>query len=174
MKPINFLRQFAGLFMLIAVIFAIDWIMPFEVNVGSFYLIAVGYATWRFGPGLGLMTSLVCAGLWVWGDYGTGHRYPHIWMLWGNGVVRLLTNLAAVFAVALYQRMLEAHRRRLVTLERVLSVCPRCGCVSVNADGWQKASDFYRKSTQRYTLCPSCAAAHNSDATPNTTRLPDP
>jgi hypothetical protein len=172
MKSLNFLRQFAGLFILIAIIFAIDWIMPFEVNVGSFYLIAAGYATWRFGPGVGLMTSLVCTGLWVWGDYGTGHRYPQIWMLWGNGVVRLLTNLAAVFAVALYQRMLEAHRRRLVTLERVLSVCPRCGCVGVNADGWHKASDFYRKSTQRYTLCPSCAAAHNNDAPADSTRLP--
>jgi hypothetical protein len=92
--------------------------------------------------------------------------------LWCNGVVRFLTNLAAHFAVALYQRMLEAHRRRLVTLERVLSVCPGCGCVSVNAVGWQNASDFYRKSPQRYTLCPSCAVAHKTDATADPSHLP--
>ncbi|HTZ19952.1 MAG TPA: hypothetical protein VMC06_03640 [Opitutaceae bacterium] len=172
MNPLKFLRQYAGLLILLGIIFAIDWIMPYEVNVGSLYLIAVGYATWRFGPKVGLATAFVCAGLWIWGDYGTGHRYPQIWMLWVNGMVRLLTNLVALFAVALYLRMLEAHRRRLVTLERVLSVCPGCGCINVNADGWQKASDFYHKSSQRYTLCPSCAAAHKTDATTDPSHLP--
>jgi hypothetical protein len=56
-------------------------------------------------------------------------------------------------------------------LERLLSVCPGCGAIGVNEGGWKKASEFHDSGTSLYTLCPTCAAAHQANAPANSSRI---
>jgi len=164
------MRRYLSLVIMLGAVFAIDW-YTYELSVGPLYLLIVVYARWQLGLRTGLITAFICPALWAWADYGTGHRFSHIWILLENAGVRVFTYCMIVAAVSLYKKTLEAHRRRLAMLERLLSVCPGCGAIGVNVGGWRKASEFHRDAVQVYTLCPTCAAAHQSDAATDPSRI---
>ncbi len=167
----SFIRHFIQVSLLLSGIFIFDCITTYEVNIGPLYIVLVGYATWQMGFGFGIFFSVLCMTLWALGDYFTGHRFSHMWLLYENAGIRLFTYSMATSGVFIYKRTLEAHRRRLAMLERLLSVCPGCGCITVNEAGWRKASEFHQKPKQLYSLCPTCAATHKSDAPADTTRV---
>lgn len=166
----SLLRNFIQVSLLLACIFVFDCVTSYEVNIGPLYILLAGYATWQMGFPWGIFFSFLCMTLWAVGDYFTGHRFSHMWLLYENAGIRFLTYSLASSAVFIYKRTLEAHRRRLAMLERLLSVCPGCGCITVNEAGWRKASEFHQKPKQLYALCPTCAATHKSDAPTDTTR----
>ena len=85
-------------------------------------------------------------------------------------VLDFVSGMTDSYAVSLYKKTLEAHRRRLAMLERLLSVCPGCGAIGVNVGGWRKASEFHQENPEQFTLCPTCAAAYQPDVTPDTSR----
>jgi hypothetical protein len=155
-------RRYLSLALLLVSVFLFDWFTSYEVSVGPLYLLIVAYSRWQLGLRAGLVTAVICPALWAWADYGTGHRFSHNWILFENVGVRLCTYTLIVGAISVYKRTLEAHRRRLAMLERLLSVCPGCGAIGVNEGGWKKASDFHQSSSQIYTLCPTCAAVHQT------------
>ena len=165
------LRRLAGLILPLVVIFVFDWFTSYEVNIGPLYMLAAGYAAWQLGFFGGTFFAFACMVLWAVCDYLTGHRYSQLWLLYENAALRFFTYEMTVAAVFIYKRTLEAHRRRLAMLERLLSVCPGCGCITVNEAGWRKASEFHQKPKQLYTLCPTCAATHKPDVTPDTSRV---
>jgi hypothetical protein len=156
------IRRYFSLVFLTGAVFAFDWFTSYEVSVGPLYLLIVAYSRWQLGLRAGLTMAVVCPMLWAWADYGTGHRFSHNWILFENAGVRMCTYSLIVGAISVYKRTLEAHRRRLAMLERLLSVCPGCGAIGVNEGGWKKASDFHLNSAQLYTLCPTCAAVHQT------------
>jgi len=166
----SFIRHFIQVSLLLAAIFIFDCVTTYEVNIGPLYIVLVGYATWQLGFASGIFFAVLCMTLWALGDYSTGHRFSHVWLLYENAGIRLFTYSMAVTAVFIYKRTLEAHRRRLAMLERLLSVCPGCGCITVNEAGWRKASEFHQKPKQLYTLCPTCAATHKTDVPADTAR----
>ncbi len=169
-KAPDSMRRYLSLVIMLGVAFGIDW-YTYELSVGPLYLLIVVYARWQLGLRPGLITALICPILWAWADYGTGHRFSHNWILFENTGVRMFTYCMIVAAVSVYKKTLEAHRRRLAMLERLLSVCPGCGAIGVNEGGWRKASDFHRDVAQVYTLCPTCAAAHQADAATNSPNI---
>ena len=160
------------LFLIVATIsvFLFDWLTPVEVSVGPVYLLLVGYTRWQLGLKPAIAMCFVSPALWALADYEDGHRFHHIWILFENIGVRVFTHSMVVAAVSLYKRTLEAHRRRLAMLERLLSVCPGCGAIGVNEGGWRKASEFHDSPPELYTLCPTCAAAHQPDVPADTPR----
>jgi hypothetical protein len=164
-------RKYASLAAMLAAVFALDWFTS-EVSVAPFYILTVAYARWQLGLGTGIGAAVACSLLWAVADYGSGHRFSHPWVLAENVGVRLFTYALTVAAISLYRRTLEAHRRRLAMLERLLSVCPGCGAIAVNEIGWRKPSQFHEDSVQVYTLCPTCAAAHPPNVAQDTSRLP--
>lgn len=168
MKIPESIRRYIWLILVTVGTFAFDWYTSYEVSVGPVYLLIVGYARWQLGLRTGIVMAFICPILWAWADYGTGHRYSQNWILYENAGVRVVTHLLIVAAVSLYKKTLEAHRRRLAMLERLLSVCPGCGAIGVNEGGWRKASEFHRDPPQLYTLCPNCAAAHQTDVPSDT------
>lgn len=170
MKLSDSLRRYLWLVILLGAVFTFDWVTSYEVSVGPLYLLMVAYARWQLGLRAGLATAVVCSVLWVLADYGTGHRFSHNWILWENAAVRLFTYGLIIAAISIYKKTLEAHRRRLAMLERLLSVCPGCGAIGVNEGGWRNASDFHREPPQVYTLCPTCAAAYQTDGATNPSR----
>ncbi|HEY1791497.1 MAG TPA: hypothetical protein VGG34_01150 [Opitutaceae bacterium] len=165
------LRKFSTLVLLLVAVFAVDWYTD-QLNVGPLYLLLVVYARWQMGLGTGIATAFACPFLWAWADYGTGHRFSHEWILYENIVVRIFTYSLIVAGVSIYKRSLEAHRRRLAMLERLLSVCPGCGAIGVTESGWRKPAEFHAETTHVYTLCPTCAAAHPIDVPQNPPRPP--
>lgn len=165
-----FMRHLVRICLLLTGIFIFDCITTYEVNIGPLYIVLVGYATWQLGVVTGGVFALLCTTLWALGDYFTGHRFSQMWLLYENAGIRLFTYSMVTGAVFIYKRTLEAHRRRLAMLERLLSVCPGCGCITVNEGGWRKASEFHQKPKQLYTLCPTCASTHKSDAPADTAR----
>ncbi len=170
-KPSSSFRKLSGLCLALTLIFVFDWFTSYEVNIGPLYMLAAGYAAWQFGFLGGTFSAVVCMGLWASCDYFSGHRYAHTWLFIENAAIRFFTYEMTVAAVFIYKRTLEAHRRRLAMLERLLSVCPGCGCITVNEAGWRKASEFHQQPKQLYTLCPTCAATHKPDAAPDTSRV---
>lgn len=156
---------------LLAGVCAFDWFTPYEVSVGPLYLLVASYAAWQLGLAGGLSFAFIGAVLWAVGDYFTGHRFSHQWLLYEHCVLRWFTSSLAATAICTYKRTLEAHRRRLAMMERLLSVCPGCGCITVNQAGWRKASEFHQKPKPHHALCPVCAATHKPDATPDTARI---
>jgi hypothetical protein len=171
MKGPESIRGYLTLASILSAVFAFDWLTSYEVSVGPMYLLVVGYSRWQLGLRAGVVTAIICPILWAWADYGAGHRFSHNWILVENAAVRLCTYSLTVAAVSLYKRTLEAHRRRLAMLERLLSVCPGCGAIGVNEGGWRKASEFHDAASSVYTLCPTCAAAHQSNALADTSRI---
>lgn len=170
MKVPDSIRGYLSLAVILGGVFAFDWFTSYEVSVGPMYLLVVGYSRWQLGLRAGIATATICPVLWAWADYGTGHRFSHNWILFENAGVRMCTYFLVVAAVSLYKRTLEAHRRRLAMLEQLLSVCPGCGAIGVNEGGWRKASEFHDSSSSLYTLCPTCAAAHQANAPANSSR----
>ena len=75
-----------------------------------------------------------------------------------------MTDLALTFGVALYRKTLEAHRRRLTMLEQVLAVCPGCGRIGPQGDGWQRVEDLHMNKRDRYQLCPICTSKEKTNA----------
>jgi hypothetical protein len=167
-KPV--LRQLIQISILLAGIFALDCWTSYEINIGPLYIVLVGYAAWQLGFLGGLFYAVVCMTLWAVSDYITGHRFSRPWLLYENAAIRLCTYVMVAAAVVVYNRTLEAHRRRLAMLERLLSVCPGCGCITVNEAGWKKASEFHQKPRSLYTMCPACSATPKPDATPDSAR----
>jgi len=170
MRVPDSIRRYVSLVILLCAVFAIDW-FTYELSVGPLYLLIVVYARWQLGLRAGLATAVISPALWALADYGTGHRFSHTWILFVNAGARVFTYCLIVAAVSVYKRTLEAHRRRLAMLERLLSVCPGCGAIGVNEGGWRKASEFHNDVAQVYTLCPACAAAHKGDVTTNPSRI---
>lgn len=164
------MRRYLNLVVLLGAVFTFDLLTSYEVSVGPLYLLIVVYARWQLGLRAGLLTALICPVLWALADYWAGHRFSHMWILFENAGVRFVTYNLIVAAVSLYKKTLEAHRRRLAMLERLLSVCPGCGAIGVNEQGWRKASEFHQDSPPIYNLCPTCAAAHQTDGTSNPSR----
>lgn len=170
MKVSDPIRRCTWLVIFLFGIFVFDWVTPHDLSLGPLYLLVVGYACWQLGLRAGIVTAIVAPLLWACADYGDGHRYPHIWLLLENAGVRCITYLLTVGAVSLYRKTLEAHRRRLAMLERLLLVCPGCGAIGVNEGGWRKASEFQEGLAERYTLCPTCAASHQSNVSSDPAR----
>ncbi len=168
MKIPESLRRYLWLAIVTSLVFTVDWCTSYEVSMGPVYLLLVGYARWQIGLRAGILMALICPTLWAIDDYGTGHHFTSHWFMAENIAVRVFTQMGIVAAVSLYKKTLEAHRRRLAMLERLLSVCPGCGAIGVNEGGWRKASDFHNSPPQLYTLCPTCAAAHPSDVPADT------
>jgi hypothetical protein len=169
-KSPSFLRHFVQIALFLGAIFVFDCLTSYEVNIGPLYIVLAGYAAWQLGFSWGIFFSFLCMSLWALGDYLNGHRFSQMWLLYENAAIRFFTYAMAVSAVFIYKRTLEAHRRRLAMLERLLSVCPGCGCITVNQSGWRKASEFHQQPKQLYSLCPTCAATHKSDAPTDTPR----
>jgi hypothetical protein len=163
-------KKYLSLGIMLATVFSLDWVTK-EVSVGPLYLLSVAYARWQLGLGTGIAAAVCTPLLWAWADYGTGHRFSHPWILAENVLVRMFTFALIVAAISLYKRTLEAHRRRLAMLERLLSVCPGCGAIAVNESGWRKPSEFHEDTAQVYTLCPTCAAAHPTHVAENTAHI---
>ena len=158
------IRRYLSLVLLLAGVFTFDLLTSYEVSVGPLYLLIVAYSRWQLGLRAGLATAVICPILWAVADYGAGHRFSHNWILFENAGVRVLTYTLIVGAISVYKRTLEAHRRRLSMLERLLSVCPGCGAIGVTEGGWKKASEFHLNSSPAYILCPTCAAVHQTYA----------
>lgn len=170
MKLTEPVRKYLFLILATVAVFLFDWLTPIEVSVGPVYLLLVGYTRWQMGLRTSVVMAFLCPLLWALADWSDGHHFAHDWILAENIGVRMVTHLLVVAAVSLYKKTLEAHRRRLAMLERLLSVCPGCGAIGVNEGGWRKASEFHEGTQELYTLCPTCAAAHQPDASQDTAR----
>lgn len=155
---------------MLIMVFIIDWITGAEVSVGPLYLFAVAYGAWHLGKTTGVIASFIAAMIWVAADWFSGHRFQHHWALWEQAGSRLITFLMLSYFASLYRFTLDAHRRRLASLEQVLAVCPSCGRIGPHEGDWQRAEDLNKEKRDRYQLCPTCTANKNRYGSTNPAR----
>lgn len=142
----------------------LDWATTAEVSVGPLYLFVVAYAAWNLGKLGGVVAAIVCAGGWMLLETKTGLRFSRGWVIWTNGGTRFSTYLVETYFVTQYRQMLEAHRRRLASLETVMAVCPRCGRIGPQGGEWLHVEELHKVNHERYKLCPICTATSSHAA----------
>lgn len=71
-------------------LWAFDFLTGYEISFSIFYLIPITFVTVYSGLTFGLVTSILCAILWVVADIGLNvHHYSHWLIPYWNGFVRL-------------------------------------------------------------------------------------
>jgi diguanylate cyclase (GGDEF)-like protein len=93
---------------------AIDFFSGGELSFAVFYLIPVGLAAWYIDRFAGVVTSFVCAGVWVWADLMAGTEYQLFLAPFWNALARLATFIAFAYVLALWHE----ERQRAGALSR--------------------------------------------------------
>lgn len=170
MKSAHPFRSWCVLIILACAACTLDWVTSAEVSVSPVYFFVVAYGAWNLGRPGGFSAAVACAFAWIFVESRNPARYSHEWAIWANALTRLFTFAVFGYFVAHYRRMLEAHRRRLAALEKVMAVCPKCGRIGPQEGGWLRVEELHKVNHGHYKLCPTCASVAPAHGTSNTAR----
>ena len=158
------LLQLFSAIALLGLIFVIDWVTGYDVNVGPLYFLFVAFCTWRSDVVGGVLATVGCAIAWYVADHLTGHPYSQTWILIENVAVRVFVHAIVVFSIVVYKKTLETHRERVRTLERLFKVCPYCGKIALPGGVWKSPEEIAAGSSDLYETCPTCVASETKNA----------
>jgi diguanylate cyclase (GGDEF)-like protein len=98
--------------LLVVLIGVIDYMTGYELAFSLFYLAPIGLATWNSGRDMGLLVSILSAGVWYLADAFSGHVYstPLIY-LWNTGIRLGFFAVVTILLSALRQSL--DHERNL-------------------------------------------------------------
>ncbi|MBT9502898.1 MAG: GGDEF domain-containing protein [Burkholderiaceae bacterium] len=83
-----------------------------EFAFASFALLPVIWVAWAAGRHHGLAIATLAAGTWVAGDIGSDQQQWSSWIVWANGLVRLLTyGIVAILAARVSSQLLDERAR---------------------------------------------------------------
>ena len=156
--------QIVSAIVLLALIFTVDWVTGYDVNVGPLYFLFVAFCTWRSDVLGGTLATIGCAAAWYIADHLTGHPYAKAWILYENVIVRIFVHAIVVFSIVVYKKTLETHRERVRTLERLFQVCPCCGKIALPGGVWKSPDELAATRSEIYETCPTCAASETKNA----------
>jgi diguanylate cyclase (GGDEF)-like protein len=104
--------------LLVMLIGIIDYLTGYELAFSLFYLAPIGLATWNSGRDMGLLVSILSAGVWYLADTFSGHVYsiPLIY-LWNTGIRLGFFAVVTILISALRQSL--DHERNLSRTDRL-------------------------------------------------------
>ncbi len=129
-----------------------------DVNVSPLYFLLVAYTAWQFNSlTAGATASVIAAFCRFMADDYRRLGDSVDWVAYENAAMRLIIFLATAYAFISYRRTLEAHRRRIEILRRMLPVCHSCGGVRGPDGQWLPFDRFSRSPFPEVVECPDCA-----------------
>ena len=85
----------------------VDYLTGYGMGFSLFYVLPVALVTWLAGRRLGVMTSVISAGIWYWADAAGGHQYSNALTPIWNTLIRLAFFLIITFLLAALQHALQ-------------------------------------------------------------------
>lgn len=85
----------------------VDYLTGYDMGFSLFYVLPVALVTWLAGRRLGVMTSVISAGIWYWADAAGGHQYSNALTPIWNTLIRLAFFLIITFLLAALQHALQ-------------------------------------------------------------------
>ncbi|MEI6861854.1 MAG: hypothetical protein WCL04_06330 [Verrucomicrobiota bacterium] len=129
-----------------------------EINISPLYFFLVAYAAWQFDS---LTAGAIAALMAVLGRFFADDfkklEYPIGWLVYENGAMRFIIFWATAYAILSYRRTLEAHRRRIESLRKLLPICHCCGSVRGPDGHWLPFDRLSRSPFPQVVECPACA-----------------
>jgi hypothetical protein len=170
MDPKGRLARTVGIFALVLLLAAIDYLTGYELQFFFFYFVPVGLAAWYLGRAHGLAFAVLSAATWLSVDLWSGHPYTRPVFLYWNAAIRLGSFVAIAIALSQIRLMLEAeiHLRKEVqkTMSEVkqlrgfLPICAACKKIRNDAGLWEQIELYIRAHSEAeftHGLCPDCA-----------------
>ncbi len=99
----------AGLYLLVGVVGALDYVTGYEISFSIFYLAPVALAAWHLGKSAGILISVVCAAVWLAVDVTTGHEYSHSAIPIWNAATRCGFFVITAYLLADLHGLLRVH-----------------------------------------------------------------
>jgi hypothetical protein len=157
----NWLKILRKLWIAIVAFGAVGWLdyaSGYEVSIEPVYLVLIAYVSWQAGTYVGVLASVLAVTIRFFADLEAGLKYTHPWIRYENSASTLVTFLAVAYALSIYRRTVEEHRKRLAIMRRMLPVCHNCGSVQ-GADGqWRPFESLSNTPFPEVSECPGCAA----------------
>lgn len=166
------IRAVGSLSLLAAVAF-VDYKTSYELGFFVFYFAPIALSAWSGNLALGMLTALLCTGVWMLVDHATGFPYTSQFYFYWNGVIRLLSFL--VFAglvlrvrrqvareLALGQELREALEREVTELKGLLPICASCKKIRDEQGEWQEVEVYVKAHSGAefsHGICPACVKA---------------
>lgn len=88
-----------------------DFLTGYELSISIFYVIPVAIVTWFTGLYLGLLTSFICASVWLGADTATGHQYSYPLIPVWNCFIRLAFFVIITLLLSELSRSIERERK---------------------------------------------------------------
>ncbi|MBE2295441.1 MAG: diguanylate cyclase [Phycisphaerales bacterium] len=88
-----------------------DFLTGYELSISIFYVIPVAIVTWFTGLYLGLLTSFICAFVWLGADTATGHQYSYPLIPVWNCFIRLAFFVIITLLLSELSRSIERERK---------------------------------------------------------------
>ena len=105
-KQSTSLKFILGL-VLIGIVGVLEFFTGYEVEFSLFYVLPVAFVTWFTNRSLGLIASLVSAGVWLGTDVASGHSYPHLFTPLWNTFIRLSFFVIITLLLSALRRAME-------------------------------------------------------------------
>ncbi|MDE2402605.1 MAG: hypothetical protein KGL90_13160 [Burkholderiales bacterium] len=137
-----------------------DYVTGYEVSVFVVYLLPIGLAMRYFGTGGGVVVAFICSAAWIVADLQAGHPYHQSWVVYWNGLNRLVFFLCAVAGIHHTQATLAANRRRLQAFSGPLPICSQCRNIGSPDGHWRDFESYiceHGGAVAVPKVCPDCA-----------------
>ena len=105
-KQSNSLKIFLGL-VLIGIVGVLEYWTGYEIEFSLFYVLPVAFVTWFTNRSLGIIASLVSAGVWLGTDMASGHLYPQLFTPFWNTFIRLSFFVIITLLLSALRRAME-------------------------------------------------------------------
>ncbi len=149
-------------------LWALDYVVPFEVSLFILYLVPIGFAAHLGLPNSGYLIAVLSSVAWFVSNNGVDPRLQG-----ALGVWNIFTRVAVFFGLAFYaERMRSIQCKEREAREALDSaakespvpqlVCERCSKVSDKGGEWNSALDFLKKAAAgkiHSCICPDCVGA---------------
>lgn len=143
-------------------LWALDYVVPFEVSMFVIYLIPIGVAAHLGLPHSGYALAALSAVAWFVSNNGVDPRLQGVLGVWN-----IFTRLAVFFGLAFYaERLRMAHAMERAAREAAAVapsvpqlVCEQCSKVSDKGGEWNSPLEFLKKAGEgklHLCICPNC------------------
>jgi hypothetical protein len=171
------IRIWAGIVALTLFVGFVDYISGYELNFFAFYFLPVGFTAWYLGLVPSVVVSVLCATIWYFADFYSGHEYSaYIYAIW-NTIIRMVSFLVVGWALSRLREIFKKEQKtseelrkalsEVKVLEGMLPICASCKKIR-NAKGeWQQLEVYLgQKTNAEFThgLCPQCGKNLMNDA----------
>lgn len=92
---------------LIGIVGVLEFLTGYEVEFSLFYVLPVAFVTWFTNHSLGVIASLVSAGVWLGTDVASGHLYPQLFTPLWNTFIRLSFFVIITLLLSALKRAME-------------------------------------------------------------------